>query len=201
MREEVMQSVRYAARTPNITLVLGLLLFVSLFVLNFNVIVPLLARDALGQGAHGFGLLMAALGIGAVIGALGVASAGLRRPSLAMVLIAGGVVSGALISLSLVRSFAVAAAVLLLTGAAQIIFTSSANSTVQITVPDGMRGRMMSLYVLVFVGATPFGAFVIGSLAESFGISVACAVGGGAGLAAVLILAWTWHRRRSARAS
>jgi MFS family permease len=200
MREEVMQSVRYAARTPNITLVIGLLLFVSLFVLNFNVIVPLLARDVLGQGAHGFGLLMAALGTGAVLGALGVASAGLSRPSLAMVLIAGGVVSSALIGLSFVRSFAVAAAVLLITGAAQIIFTSSANSTVQVTVPDGMRGRMMSLYVLVFVGATPFGAFVMGSLAERFGISVACAVGGGAGLAAVLVLAWAWHRRRAARA-
>jgi predicted MFS family arabinose efflux permease len=199
VREEVMQGVRYAARTPNITLVLGLLLFVSLFVLNFNVVVPLFARDVLGEGAHGFGLLMAALGTGAVIGAVGVASAGLRRPSMLMVVIAAGVASLGVVTLSLVRSFPLAAAVLAVTGLAQIIFTSSANSTVQITVPDAMRGRMMSLYVLVFVGVTPFGAFITGSLAETFGIATACAVGGGAGLTAVLILAWLWRRHRTSQ--
>src|SRR5205814_1576863 len=86
MRQELVQSLRYAARTPHITLVLGLLLFVSLFVLNFNVVVPLLAREVLGQGAHGFGLLMAALGGGAVLGALGVAgAAGIGRPSAGLV--------------------------------------------------------------------------------------------------------------------
>lgn len=196
VREEVMQGVRYAARTPAITLVLGLLLFVSLFVLNFNVVVPLLARDVLGQGAHGFGLLMAALGAGAVVGALGVASTGSGRPSMSRVLLAAAVLSAGVLALALVRSFALAAAVLIVTGAAQIVFTSSANSTVQVTVPDGMRGRMMSLYVLVFVGVTPLGAFLMGSLAETVGIAVACAVGGGAGLTSVLVFAWTWHRGR-----
>jgi len=88
IREEIVQGVTYATRTPHITLVLGLLLFVSLFVINFNVIVPLFARDVLGQGAHGFGLLMAALGIGAMFGALGVASLSLRRPSTTVVIIA-----------------------------------------------------------------------------------------------------------------
>jgi len=197
VREEVMEGLRYAARTPSITLVLGLLLFVSLFVINFNVVVPLLARDVFAAGAQGYGLLMASLGIGAILGALGVASAGLRRPSMPMVLVAAGVASLGVIGLALVKSFALAAAVLVVTGLAQIVFTSSANSTVQITVPDGMRGRMMSLYVLVFVGATPLGAFLTGSLAETFGIAAACAVGGGAGLTSVLALAWTWHRHRA----
>jgi hypothetical protein len=157
MREEVMQSVRYAARTPRIVLVLALLLFVSLFVLNFNVVVPLLARDVFAAGAHGYGLLMACLGVGAVLGALGVASAGLRRPSMAMVVVAAIVVSVGVLGLGFVRSFALAGAILVVTGMGQIVFTSSVNSTVQVTVPDAMRGRMMSLYVLVFVGVTPPG--------------------------------------------
>jgi MFS family permease len=201
VREEVLEGVRYAARTPAITLVLGLLLFVSLFVINFNVVVPLLARDVLHQGAHGYGLLMSALGVGAVLGALGVASAGLRRPSMRLVLIAAVVASLGVTALSLVRSVTLAAAVLVVTGLAQIVFTSSVNSTIQVTVPDGMRGRMMSLYVFVFVGVTPFGAFLMGALAESVGIATACGIGGVLGLAAVLTLWWTWHHRRATHPS
>jgi MFS family permease len=196
VREEVMEGVRYAVRTPSITLVLSLLLFVSFFVINFNVVVPLLARDALNQGAHGYGLLMSSLGVGAVLGALGVASAGLRRPSMPLVLVAAIVASVGVFTLSLVGSVPLAAAVLMVTGVAQIIFTSSVNSTIQITVPDTMRGRMMSLYVFVFVGVTPFGSFLMGTLAESFGIKTACAVGGALGLTAVLVLAALWRRGR-----
>jgi len=198
MREELVQSLRYAARTPTITLVLGLLLFVSLFVLNFNVVVPLIARNVLGEGAHGYGLLMAALGGGAVIGALGVASAGLRRPSAAMLITAAVVTSAGVLALGFVRSFALAAAVLVVTGLAQIVFTSSANSTIQVTVPDGMRGRMMSFYVLVFVGVTPAGAFLMGLIAEHFGVSRACALGGAAGLVAVTAVTLTWYAKARA---
>jgi MFS family permease len=194
IREEIAQGVTYAVRTPPITLALALLLFVSLFVLNFNVVVPLFARDVLGLGAHGFGLLMAALGAGAMLGALGVASLSQARPSMTVVVIAAAAVSLGVLGLAFVRSFALAAAVLMLTGLAQIVFTSSANSTVQVTVPDGMRGRMMSLYVMVFVGVTPVGAFLMGVLAETFGVATACAVGGGAGFIAVVAVASIWQR-------
>jgi MFS family permease len=195
MREELLQSVRYAARTPTITLVLGLLLFVSLFVLNFNVVVPLIARNVLGEGAHGYGLLMAALGGGAVLGALSVASAGLERPSAAMVVTAAVVTSAGVLALGFSRSFGLTAAILVVTGAAQIVFTSSANSTIQVTVPDGMRGRMMSFYVLVFVGVTPAGAFLVGLIAEHFGVSRACALGGAAGLLSVAVVTLTWRAK------
>ena len=198
MREEIMQSLRYAGRTPRILLVLALLLFVSLFVINFNVVVPLLARDVFAAGAHGFGLLMACLGVGAVLGAVGVASAGLRRPSMARVVVAALVASAGVLGLGFVRSFTLASAILVVTGMAQIVFTSSVNSTVQVTVPDAMRGRMMSLYVLVFVGVTPLGAFVTGWLAETFGIATACALGGAGGLISVAFLAWLWSRRHPA---
>ena len=198
VREQVLESVHYAVRTPRISLVLALLLFVSLFVLNFNVLVPLLAREVFAAGAHGFGLLMACLGTGAVLGALGVASAGRQRPSTTMVIVAAFVVSAGVLGLGFVHTFALAAAVLVITGSAQIIFTSSVNSTLQITVPDAMRGRMMSLYVFVFVGVTPLGAFLVGWIAESFGVATACVAGGGAGVAAVLTLAAIWTRRSRA---
>ena len=190
LRQEVLEGLRYALRTPRITLVLSLLLFVSLFVINFNVIVPLVARDVLGQDAHGFGLLMAALGGGAVLGALGVAGVIVRRPSTAMIVTAAAVTSAGVLALGFVRTVPLAAAVLVLTGLAQIVFTSSVNTTMQTTVPDAMRGRMMSFYVLVFVGVTPAGAFLMGVLAEHFGISAACAIGGAAGVLAVTAVAF-----------
>jgi MFS family permease len=192
--QEVLEGLRYAVRTPHIRVVLGLLLFVSLFVINFNVVVPLIARDVLGQGAHGFGLLMAALGSGAVLGALGVAAIGLRRPSVPMMTIAAAVTSAGVFALGFVRSFALAATVLVVTGLAQIVFTSSVNSTMQIAVPDAMRGRMMSFYVLVFVGVGPAGAFLMGALAERFGVSTACAIGGASGFVAVVAVALVARR-------
>ena len=194
---EVTQGLRYAVHTPALALVLGLLLFVSLFVLNFNVVVPLFARDVLAQGAHGFGLLMASLGAGAMLGALAVAGRH-QRPSTAAVMTAAAIASLGVLSLGFTRHFTVAIAVLVATGCAQIVFTSSVNSTIQLTVPDAMRGRMMSLYVLVFVGVTPFGAFLTGWLAEHFGIALACTVNGAIGLLAIATLSYLHRRSRSA---
>jgi MFS family permease len=74
------------------------------------------------------------------------------------------------------------------------VFTSSVNTTIQLAVPDAIRGRMMSLYVLVFVGVTPFGAFLTGWLAEHFGIALACVVNGAAAL--IMIAALSYLRRR-----
>jgi predicted MFS family arabinose efflux permease len=128
-----------------------------------------------------------------VLGALGMA-VGLRRPSRAIVFVGAAGVSLGLLVLGLTRTFAMASGILVLIGLAQIIFTSSANTSVQLTVPDTMRGRVMSLYVVVFVGVTPVGAFLTGWLAERFGVATACLVGGGAGLIAVLLLAWIASR-------
>ena len=99
-----------------------------------------------------------------------------------------------MLSLGFVRHFPLAVAVLMATGCAQIVFTSSVNTTIQLAVPDAMRGRMMSLYVLVFVGVTPFGAFLTGWLAEHFGVALACVVNGAAGLVTVAALSYLRQR-------
>ncbi|HEV8675252.1 MAG TPA: MFS transporter [Methylomirabilota bacterium] len=79
-------------------------------------------------------------------------------------------------------------------GAAQILFLASSNTALQVTVPDELRGRVMSLYSLVFAGVSPVGAFLIGGIAEAFGAPAACAAGGGLGLVCVLGLAARWAR-------
>src|SRR5581483_8212630 len=182
MGAEIAEGVRFALGAPRIALVFGLLLSVSLFVINTNVLVPLLARDVLHEGAHGFGLLMASLGVGAVMGALAVAALSVGRPPLWAVVAPAAAAAALLAGLSLVRHFGMAAAVLMAMGLAQITFMTGCNTTVQITVPDDLRGRIMGLYALVFAGMTPIGSLIMGSIAERWGVSVACAVGGLVGL-------------------
>ena len=79
-------------------------------------------------------------------------------------------------------------------GFAQIVFMTSCNTTVQIAVPDELRGRVMGLYSLVFAGMTPIGALIMGTVAEHWGVSRACAVGGGAGLLLILAFTGAWRR-------
>ncbi len=198
MAEEIVEGIRYAAGTPRIALVLGLLLSVSLFVINYNVLVPLVARDVLHEGAHGFGLLMASLGVGAVAGALAVAVAGRGRPPLNMIIVPALVVSASTLALAAVHDFRRAVAVLLITGFSQIVFMTSCNTTLQISAPDELRGRVMGLYALVFAGMTPIGALLMGVAAERWGVQAACAAGGGMGVLLVVSLTLLWRGRHRA---
>jgi len=199
LADEVVEGLRYAARTPPTGLVLSLLLAVSLFILNYNVLVPLLARDVLHAGAHGFGLLMAALGAGAVGGAVALAALGRERPSLTALVTPALVLGIASVSLGLTRDFRLAAAVLFVMGFAGILFMAGSNTTLQMTVPDELRGRLMSLYMLVFVGVTPFGSLLSGAITQAFGVPAGFVAGGGLGLISVLaVVAW-WREKPLAR--
>jgi MFS family permease len=192
--EELAGALSYAARTPRVAFTLGMLVAVSLLVINFNVVVPLFARDVLREGAHGFGLLMAALGSGAVTAAVGLAVMERGRPPLWLLTGSAGALCAGLLALGLVGRFGTAAALLATIGGCQIVFTTSCNTTLQLTAPDRLRGRVMGLYALAFAGMTPLGSLLIGTLAQHLGVRVACLVGGGLGLLAVAAL--VAHGRR-----
>jgi len=184
--QDILAGLRYAARTPLVAVTLALLSIVGLFVINHNVLVPLLARDVLHEGAHGFGLLMAGVGMGAIVGALAVATRGKGRPPLSLLLGTAGAASGLTLLLAGVRTFWAALLVLTLVGLSQIVFLASCNTTLQLVVPDHMRGRIMSLYAFVWVGVTPLGSLFVGTIAEWFSVAAAYAVGGGVALAFIL---------------
>jgi predicted MFS family arabinose efflux permease len=189
MRQDIALGLRYALGTPLVALVLGLVAVVSLFVINHNTLVPLLAREVLHGGAHEFGLLMAALGAGAVVGAVALAFLAVPRPPLRLLVGPAIAVSGLTLLVAAIRSLWLAAAALALIGFAQILFMATANTTLQTAVPDHLRGRVMSLYTFVFAGVTPFGAFLVGSVAELLGIPAAYALAGGLSLAGILAVA------------
>jgi MFS family permease len=194
IRAGLVGAVAYAAGTPPVAFTLGLLVILSLLVLNFNVVVPLVAHGILGEGAHGFGLLMSSLGAGAVTGAIGLTLFRRDRPSLAFLAFSAVALCCGTALLAAVGSFGAAVAVLAVLGCLQILFSTGCNTTLQLSSPDALRGRVMGLYALTFAGMTPFGSLLVGTVAEQFGVRTACAVGGTSGLVAVAALVVVAHR-------
>ncbi len=199
MAQEISEGIRYALASPRVSLILSLVMALSMFVLNYNTLVPLLARDVLHQDASGFGLLMAAIGGGALVGAIGLAVLGQGRPPLALVVVPALLASTATLALAVVRHFGLAAFILLLVGIFQTLFLASCNTTLQLGVPGEMRGRVMSFYAFVFAGITPIGSLLMGSIAQSFGVPLTYAAGGGLGVLCVAGLAAGWRSRLRAR--
>jgi hypothetical protein len=163
-------------------------------VLNFNVVVPLVAKDVLGEGAHGFGLLMSSLGAGAVMAGVGLTLLRRGRPSLRFLAVSATVLSAGTASLGLVGHFGTAAVLLVGLGCCQILFSTGCNTTLQLTTPDALRGRVMGLYALANAGMTPFGSLLVGTVAEHLGVRAACLVGGSGGLVAVAVLVLVGRR-------
>jgi len=195
LRESVMGALSYAGATPTVSFTLMLLVAVSLLGLNFNVVVPLIARDVLHEGAQGFGLLMSALGVGAIVGAGGIALLRRDRPPFSLLAGSAALLCAGVAGLALVQHLGLALAVLAVLGGLQIYFTTSCNTTLQLITPQSLRGRVMGLYALAFAGVTPFGSLLVGTLAEHLGVRAACAIGGSAGALVVGALALVKRRR------
>jgi MFS family permease len=191
IRENLGEGLRYVRHTPIVLLAIGVIGFVSTFGMNFNVVLPVLAAGVLKVGPNGLGLLYSAMGAGAVIAALGVAT--LQRPRV-RVLVGGGMVLGvAELVLASTTSYPIALAAVFFSGMGAIATAASANSLVQITVPGPLRGRVMSVYTTVFAGSTPIGSGLTGSFGGLWGTPVAIAMNGvvtlcAEGVAAIAVL-------------
>ena len=201
MLEEIVEGLRYARRTPRLLLALGLVLSVSLFVFNFTVYVPLLARTVLGLGAEGFGFLMASLGVGAVAGALTVGGFGSREPELGRMFLSAAVAFAALLGLGLSRHVWTAAPLLFVTGYFGIMLMATCNTSMQLRAPDAIRGRVMSLYTWVTGGVFPIGAFLVGSISQAWGVSAAFLWNGTLGLVTLGGIMLWWRLRARGPAS
>src|SRR6266404_3290655 len=188
--EGVRQAVAFIRGDTRVWVLVVLVAVFSVFGFPFIVLMPVVARDVLHTDARGYGLLMAAVGVGAMLGALGLALRGARVRK-GTVLLQGGAAFGVLLVLfAAVRSVGVALALLALAGCAMIVTTALANTMLQTLVPDELRGRVMAFYAFVFVGMAPLGAFQAGLVAEHAGAPFAVALGGVGCLIAVALAAW-----------
>jgi predicted MFS family arabinose efflux permease len=192
--QEILTGIRYVWGTREMRLALGLCFMVSFCVFNFTVYVPLVVRTVLGLGAEGFGFLMASLGVGAVSGALSLGMAG-PRPPRPLMFVAAALACSGLLGLSVVRSFWPAMGMLFLTGFFGIIAVVACNTTMQLASTDALRGRVMSIYTLVWGGVFPIGAFLVGAMSERWGVQRALATNGTIGLTGVALLLGWWRLR------
>jgi MFS family permease len=159
----------------SIILLLGL---VSLVGMPYTVLMPVFAKEILHGGAHTFGFLMGASGIGALIGALYLAS---RKSVLGLgkiIPLSAAIFGCGLIAFSLSRFFLLSLALMLLTGLGMIMQMASSNTILQTIVDDDKRGRVMSFYTMAFIGTAPFGSLLAGGLASSLGAPNTLIIGG-----------------------
>jgi len=185
--EDIIEGFRWVNRTKIIRSLLFLIGLVSLVGMPYTVLMPVFADKILHGGARGLGILMGATGVGALFGALTLAAKtgikGLGR----WVTITCATLGISLFLFSFSTSFWLSAALLLPCGYSMMLQMACSNTLIQTIVPDHLRGRVMSLYSMMFMGMAPFGAFFGGALANRIGAPMTVAVGG---IACVLGAIW-----------
>ncbi len=189
--ESLREGIAYAARAPIILWALVLLGMVGTFGLNFRILVPLYAQNTLGLGAVGYGALYAMTAVGSLTGALSLAYTRERR---AVALMLGGGVLFGVAEILIAFAHTTLSAIPLMFGAGlfSMLMINTVNATVQANVTDALRGRVMSLYVMVFAGTSPIGGIFAGVVAERWDAPAAFLAGGVISLAGVALVAWRW---------
>ncbi|MES2210840.1 MAG: MFS transporter [Chloroflexota bacterium] len=182
----------FVRATPAVLVPILTIGLVSTFGMNFSVLIPPLAKDVLRVGATGYGFLMAATGLGSLVAAISIA---FGRSNRVMLIGVGATLTGvAELVLAASGSMALSLVAMLLTGFGAIAMAATANTTIQLTVPDELRGRVMSVYTTVFAGSTPVGGLVAGALASRLGVAEAIAIGAVLSLIVGLVVL-AWYRR------
>ena len=187
----VREGVAYVLHSPRLRLLLAMTTVVSTVGFNFHVLVPVLASETLQAGPEVFGLLSAAFGGGALVGAL--LTAALGRASWKVLLLGNAGFAVTLLALAPQRNAVLAGALLFVIGACFTLWTSNSQSILQLTAPDHLRGRVLSLYLFAFAGLAPLGSLFAGWLAEVGGTDLAFGL---AGASAALMTAFAFVSTR-----
>jgi MFS family permease len=199
-RGAIRAGLRYVRETPELAVPLALMALVGTFGFNFQVILPLLARFSFGGDASAYAALVSAMGVGSVIGALATGAHGRTGPrQIAAAALAFGVLA---LLAALMPSLALEIPVLALLGGSAVAFAAGINSSLQLAVAPEMRGRVMALYSVVFLGSTPIGGPLAGWLSQAYDPRVALLLAAVAGVSAAWAaraLSWT-HARAAVRA-
>jgi MFS family permease len=194
MVRSIREGFAWVLHAPDMRLVLAIVTVVSTVGFNFHVILPLLASDTLSSGPEVFGILSASFGGGALVGAL--LSATLGRASWKVLMLGTGGFSVSLLALAPQSSVWACAVLLFVAGACFTLWTSNANTILQLGAPDHLRGRVVSLYLWAFAGLAPIGGLLAGWLCDIGGTQLSFTVAGATGLAMTAVVA---SRRVSVR--
>jgi MFS family permease len=181
---QLREGLAYVRHIPELAIPLMMMALVGTLAYEFQVTLPVMAREGLHAGATGYGFMTASMGAGAVVGGLVVAALG--RTGLRPLVLASGAFGGVILLAALAPTLPVEMLALALTGWASISFMATGNSTLQLAATPSMRGRVMSLWFVAFQGSTPIGGPIVGWLMEQAGARA----GLGAGAATCVVVAF-----------
>lgn len=184
---ELRAGLSYIAGEPRVRALLALAAGITLFCFVHIPLLPVFARDVLGAGADGLGLLAAASGLGALTAALSLAQLGDKIPRGRLLTTAALIYPALMISFTFMRSLPLAMAILALAGWAGVTTMALTNTLLQSIVPDALRGRVMSVFTLLLMGASPMGGMVAGVVAQLVG-SVPLVVAASAAIGWVVVI-------------
>jgi MFS family permease len=195
--QELVEGLRYAFGFAPIRAALLLLAVVSLMGMPYTVLMPVIAARTLHGGPHTLGFLMGASGVGALGGALYLASrrsvVGLGR----VIPMAAAVFGAGLVAFGMSRSLWISLPLMVFTGAGFMVQMAASNTIIQTVVREEMRGRVMAFYTMAFMGTAPFGSLIAGELADRIGAPLTITLGGGVCIAAALAFARALPRLRA----
>ncbi len=188
--DQLREGLGYIWRHEAVRTIIALVAIANLFAFGYSSLMPAFAQDVLNSGPTGLGLLSAAVGIGALGGALMVASLGNFNGKGRLLTFGNLFFPGMVVLFSASRWLPLSMLILVGAGFGFMIQNATANTLIQTSVPDELRGRVMSVYMMVFQGLFPLGALLAGAIAERTTISIGAAFGGGIALAYGLFLFW-----------
>ncbi len=176
--DELKEGFKYTFGFMPVKFIILLLAMVSLMGMPYSVLMPVFAKEVLHGSSDTFGFLMGASGLGALSGALYLASrknaAGLEK----LIPFAASVFGAGLILLSFTRNFWLSVLMMIITGAGMMLGMASSNTVIQTVVDDNKRGRVMSFYAMAFMGTAPFGSLIAGGLAKIIGTPATLSISG-----------------------
>jgi MFS family permease len=192
---KIREGFRYVRHRPDLVVVMWAIFIIGTFGLNFAIYIAGMARTEFGGHAGDFGLLSSVMAVGSVVGAL--LSARRERPRLRYVFGASALFAVTCTAAALMPNAWLFGAALVLVGVSSLTIMTSANAYVQTTTDPVMRGRVMALYMAIFMGGTPLGAPFVGLVSNLFGPRWGLGVAAISGVVAALIgLVWAWRARR-----
>ena len=198
-RGMVVDGLRYVRSRPDLVLILGVMFFLGTFGLNFQLTSALMATEVYGKGAGEYGILGSTMAIGSIAGAL--LSARRERPTIRLMLFAAVAFGAMEIIIAVMPTYWTFVVLTPLIGITALTTITSANTIIQLSVPRELRGRVMALYLMVFMGGTPFGSPLIGWIGEEFGARWSLIAGGVVSiLGTLLCVAIFLHLRRKREA-
>ena len=193
--KQLAEGLRYSFSTPSLAVNMVLAGFFGTFAYNWALVLPLMARFALDSGAEGFGALNMAMGAGSTLGAFALATR--LKPSMRLLLISAAAFAASMLVLAHAPNMPVALLMLVCTGMLSVSFNATNNTLLQIEAREDIRGRVLSLYMFLMIGTTPFGSAITGFVANSFDVRLALQINAAVCLIGLALAALLLRRSRA----